>query len=391
MAHAHPAPAPLGGKYITPLTLNLAILIAIAGVILISRLIFGLGAVTHISDGYSWGIWIVYDVMVGSAFACGGYAVALLVYLFNKGEYHPLVRPALLGSLFGYTLAGASVIVDLGRYWNTWHIFTPGWAQVNSVMFEVAVCITLYVIVMWIEFSPVFLEKLGMRDIKRRLGRWMFLFIALGVLLPSMHQSSLGSMLVVFGTQISPLWQTLMLPVLYLMTAIAVGYAVVIFEATMASTGFKRPYELGLISRLSKVMWGFMVVYLAVRVVDLLWRGALVEAFQPSLVALMFWIEMAVFVLAVVLLARPAHRRRPDKLFLAAVFMMAGALLLRLNAALIGYRPGNGWEYFPSFTEIMFSVGIVAIEILGYIVLVRWLPVLPTSLPRVEGASVAAK
>jgi Ni/Fe-hydrogenase subunit HybB-like protein len=388
MSHAaHPAPAPLGGKYISPLTINLALLVAFAGVILLIRLIFGLGATTHISDGYSWGIWIVYDVMVGSAFACGGYAIALLVYIFNKGEYHPLVRPALLGSLFGYTLAGASVIVDLGRYWNTWHIFVPPWAQPNSVMFEVAVCITLYVIVMWIEFSPVFLEKLGMQDIKRRLGRWMFLFIALGVLLPSMHQSSLGSMLVVFGTQVNPLWQTLLLPVLYLMTAISVGYAVVIFESTLASSGFKRPYELGIISRLSTVMWGFTVVYLVVRVVDLIWRGAIVEAFQPSIVALMFWIEMAVFVAPVILLAKPANRRRPDKLFLAAVFLMTGALLLRLNAALVGYNAGDGWQYFPSFLEIMFSVGIVALEILGYIVLVRWLPVLP----KVEGTPAVAK
>ena len=73
-------------------------LIGVAGVILLLRLIFGLGAVTNINDGYSWGIWVVYDVMVGSAFACGGYAVALLVYIFNKGEYHPLVRPALLAA-----------------------------------------------------------------------------------------------------------------------------------------------------------------------------------------------------------------------------------------------------------------------------------------------------
>jgi Ni/Fe-hydrogenase subunit HybB-like protein len=254
-------------------------------------------------------------------------------------------------------------------------------------MFEVAVCITLYVIVMWIEFSPVFLEKLGMKDIKRRLGRWMFLFIALGVLLPSMHQSSLGSMLVVFGTQVNPLWQTLLLPVLYLMTAVSVGYAVVIFESTLASSGFKRPFELGIISRMSKVMWGFMIAYLVVRIVDVLVRGAIVEAFKPGVVALMFWIEMAVTVLPIVLLAKPQNRRRPDKLFLAAVFMMTCALLLRLNAALVGYNPGDGWHYFPSFTEIMFSVGIVAVEILGYIVLVRWLPVLP----KVEDSTAAAK
>jgi Ni/Fe-hydrogenase subunit HybB-like protein len=374
---AHSAPAPIGGSFITPVTLTMVALIGVAGVILLFRFIFGLGAVTNINDGYSWGIWVVYDVMVGSAFACGGYAVALLVYIFNKGEYHPLVRPALLGSLFGYTLAGASVIIDLGRYWNTWHIFTPGWAQINSVMFEVAVCITIYIVVMWLEFTPVFLEKTNRLDLKKKLGKWMFLVIALGALLPSMHQSSLGSLLIVFGTQINPLWQTMLLPALFLMTAISVGYAIVIFESTISAIGFKRPFELGMLAKLSRVMWGLLVVYLVVRVGDLVVRGAIVEAFKPNIMALMFWVEMAFFIAPAVMLAKAGNRRRPDKLFLSAVCMMTGTFMLRINGFLIGYETGNGWHYFPSVPEIMLTVGIIAIEILGYIVLVRLLPVLP--------------
>lgn len=378
-------PVPLGGPLVTPVTLTLAALAGIAAVILLIRFIFGIGAVTNINDGYSWGIWVVYDVMAGSAFACGGYAVALMVYIFNKGEYHPLVRPALLGSLFGYTLAGASVIFDLGRYWNTWHIFMPPWAQVNSVMFEVAVCITLYIGVMWIEFSPAFLERFGRKDLKQKLSKWMFLFIGLGVLLPSMHQSSLGSLLIVFGTQVNPLWQTLMLPAIFLMTAISVGYAVVIFESCLSASGFKRPFELDLITRLSKVMWGFLVVYLVLRSVDLAWRGAWGEAFKFNVMALCFWIEMAGFILPVILLAKPANRRRPDHLLISAVSLIVGTLMLRLNGFLIGYDTGPGWHYFPSLPELLVTIGIIAAEILGYIILVRWLPILP----KVEPAKTA--
>lgn len=378
-------PVPLGGPLVTPVTLTLAALTGIAAVILLIRFIFGIGAVTNVNDGYSWGIWVVYDVMAGSAFACGGYAVALMVYIFNKGEYHPLVRPALLGSLFGYTLAGASVIFDLGRYWNTWHIFMPPWAQVNSVMFEVAVCITLYIGVMWIEFSPAFLERFGRKDLKQKLSKWMFLFIGLGVLLPSMHQSSLGSLLIVFGTQVNPLWQTLMLPAIFLMTAITVGYAVVIFESCLSASGFKRPFELDLITRLSKVMWGFLVVYLVMRSVDLAWRGAWGEAFKFNVMALCFWIEMAGFILPVILLAKPAHRRRPDRLLISAVSLIVGTLMLRLNGFLIGYDASPGWHYFPSLPELLVTIGIIAAEILGYIVLVRWLPILP----KVEPAKTA--
>lgn len=374
---SHPAPAPLGGPLVTPTTLILAALAAIAVIVLGFRFFFGLGAVTNINDGYPFGIWIAYDVVIGSAFACGGYTMALLVYIFNKGEYHPMVRPALLASLFGYSLAGASVIFDLGRYWNFWHIYWPGYAQVNSVMFEVAVCITAYIVVMWIEFSPAFLEKFGLKDARRKLSKVLFLIIALGVVLPSMHQSSLGSLLVVFGNQIHPLWQTIMLPLLYLMTAVLIGFAIVIFESCLSSSGFKRPLELHLLGKLSHLMIWLLVAYLVVRLVDLAMRGALGSMFEASIEAVMFWIEMALFVAPLAILAQPAARRNPAKLFVAALCLMLAGFLLRINSFLVGYETGPGWHYFPSAPEIMVSVGMIALEVLGYIVLVRYLPVLP--------------
>jgi Ni/Fe-hydrogenase subunit HybB-like protein len=336
-----------------------------------------MGAVTNINDGYPWGIWVVYDVVIGSAFACGGYTIALLVYIFNKGEYHPMVRPALLASLFGYTLAGVGVLFDLGRYWNFWHILWPGYAQVNSVMFEVAVCISCYIVVMWIEFSPAFLEKFGLKDIKRKLGKVLFIFIALGILLPSMHQSSLGSLLVVFGYQIHPLWQTILLPLLFLMTAVLIGFAIIIFEACLSSSGFKRPLELHLLGKLSFLMIWVLAAYLALRFGDLAVRGALGSMFEARIEAVMFWIEMAFFTAPLVILIKPAARQNPSKLFIAAFCLMAAGFLLRINAFLVGYETGPGWHYFPSVPEIMVSIGMIALEILGYIVLVRYLPILP--------------
>ncbi len=376
-SHNHPAPAPLGGPLWTPTTKILAALVAIAGVILLARFIFGLGAVTNINDGYTWGIWVVYDVVIGSAFACGGYSVALLVYIFNKGEYHPMVRPALLASLFGYTLAGAGVIFDLGRYWNFWHIFWPGYAQPNSVMFEVAVCISAYIVVMWIEFSPAFLEKFGMTDSKRKLNKVLFFLIALGTVLPSMHQSSLGSLLVVFGYQVHPLWQSILLPLFYLMTAITIGFAIVIFEACLSASGFKRPLEMHLLGKLSKVMLWMLSAYLVVRFVDLAVRGALGNMFELDIEAFMFWVETALFVAPLVILSNAQARKNPAKLFIAACCLIMAGFILRINSFLVGYETGPGWHYFPSVTEIMVSIGMIALEILGYIVLVRYLPILP--------------
>jgi Ni/Fe-hydrogenase subunit HybB-like protein len=373
----HAAPAPVGGSLVNIVTLSCGVLIALMVAVLAVRFLFGLGAVTGLNDGYPWGIWVVVDVVIGSAFACGGFSVAMLVYIFNKGEYHPLVRPALLASLLGYTLAGAGVIFDLGRWWNVWNMFWPGSINPNSVMFEVAVCITLYIIVMWIEFSPTFLEQMGRVEARKKVGKAMFFLVALGTVLPMMHQSSLGTLLVVMGVQIHPLWQTPVLPLLYLLTAITMGYAVVLFESCLTSSAYRRRIEASMLTPLAKVMLGFLAVYVVVRVGDILVRGALPKAFVPSVEALMFWLEMACFVAPLILLGAETNRRNPARLFLAGILLMLGGALLRLNGFLIGYETGDGFTYFPTLAEILVTAGMFAIEVLGYIIITRRFPVLP--------------
>ncbi len=376
-AHQQAAPAPVGGKLLNTATFVCGVLIAAMIAILFVRFIFGLGAVTNLNDGYPWGIWVVFDVVIGSAFACGGFSVAMLVYIFNKGQYHPLVRPALLASLFGYTLAGVGVIFDLGRYWNFWHILWPTYANPNSVMFEVALCISAYITVMWIEFSPVFMEKWGLKVQKKKLEKVLFFFIALGTLLPMMHQSSLGTLLVVMGGQVNPLWQTPVVPLLYLLSAVAIGYGVVLFESCVAASAYRREIEVYLLEPMAKIMLGVLAVFLVVRVVDLVWRGALGHAFSPSLEAFFFWLETALFVLPFLLVATTAARRNPARLFLAGVAIMLGGIFLRVNGFLIGYDTGPGWHYFPSIAEMLVTIGMFAIEVLAYIIITRRFPVLP--------------
>jgi Ni/Fe-hydrogenase subunit HybB-like protein len=385
-SHRHAAPAPVGGSLLNAATFVCGVLIAIMAAVLMARFVLGLGAVTNINDGYSWGMWVVVDVMIGSALATGGFSVALLVYIFNRGEYHPLVRPALLASLFGYTLAGGGIFFDLGRWWNFWHIFWPGYINPNSVMFEVAACVTAYILVMWIEFSPVFLEKFGLKVARAKLNKVLFFFIALGVLLPMMHQSSLGTMLVVMGGQVNPLWQTPAVPLIYLLTAIVMGYGVVLFESCVAAATYRRQIEVHLLNPLSKIMLGTLAVYMLVRVADLAVRGAFGAAFEPGWAAVFFWLENIAFIAPFFLIASAADRRNPARLFLAGIAIMVGGSLLRLNGFLIGYEPGPGWSYFPSLTEIMVTAGMFAVEVIGYIVITRRFPVLP----REEAPAAAA-
>ena len=180
----------LGGPIWTKPFKILTVFAVIAIVLIFKRYLFGLASVTNLNDGYPWGLWITYDVVTGTAIACGGYAMALLVYIFNRGQYHPLVRSALLASMFGYTLAGVSIYIDVGRWWQLHNIFLPAYANINSIMFEVAFCVATYVMVMWIEFSPAFLEgRPGQEKKLKFVNRLMIIYNALGNILPTMKQT----------------------------------------------------------------------------------------------------------------------------------------------------------------------------------------------------------
>jgi len=235
----------------------------------------------------------------------------------------------------------------------------------------------VYIAVMWVEFAPAACEKWGMQDARKKLDKWMWLVLAVGTVLPMMHQSSLGTLLVVFGEQIHPLWQTKLLPLIYLMTAVTLGYAVVIFESCLASSGFKRPLEMHILRHLSKVMLGILGTYLVVRFGDLLFRGALGSAFHLSREAAFFWLETLTFAAPLLLLARAEDRDHPQRLFLAAVSLMLAGFLLRLNSFLIGYQTGGNYSYFPSVPEMLVTFGIIALEVLLYVVFVRAFPILP--------------
>ena len=373
--------APVGGRIWTRFTLSLLTLVVLMLAVLAARFIYGFSAVTNLNDGYPWGIWIAFDVVVGTGLGAGGFSVAFLTYILNRGQYHPLVRPALLTALFGYMQAGLSVMFDLGRYWNFWRLFVPGYAHLDSVLFEVAVCVTAYTGVLFIEFTPVVFERFGWTNARRWLGRVLFAAVAVGIVLPTMHQSSLGSLLLVFGTQIDPLYQTPLLPVLFLVSCVGMGLAGVVLEGVVSALYFKRPLEREL---LAKLMWigallgaGFLILRLA----DVALRGVLPLAFTPRAVTLTFWLENAMLGLPILLLATPAARRRADRVFIAAGLLASGGALYRLAAYLVAYDTGAGFRYFPSLGELAVTLGLVAFEVLAFIVIVRLFPVLPKLQP----------
>ena len=335
-------PQPLGGKIISKPVMIFGPLIVICMLLIVKRLVFGLGSVSDLNGGFPWGVWIAFDLLIGTGFACGGWALAWAVYVFNRGQYHPLVRPALLASLFGYSLGGLSITIDVGRYWNLPYFYIPGHFNVNSVLFETAVCMTIYIGVMALEFAPALFERLGWKLSLKRLNKVMFFIIALGALLPTMHQSSMGSLMISAGYKVHPLWQSYeMLPLFSLLTAFIMGFSIVIFEGSLVQAGLRGngPDEKSLFVKLTNTISVLLAIFIVLRVAKL--------------------------------------RNDSRMLFLSALSALLGCATWRLTYSLVAFNPGGGYAYFPTWEELLISIGFVAIEICAYIVLIRLLPILP--------------
>ena len=378
------AAAPLGGRIFTR---GFNTLLAIGGVgiaILVWRFFAGLGATTGMNDGYPWGIWIAFDVVTGTAIACGGYAMALMVYIFNRGKYHPLVRPALLTTALGYTIAGLSVFVDIGRWWNAWQLPLFWKWNFTSVLLEVALCIMTYVVVAWIEVSRSVMEKwerkakyLWLQRVARIwnpiLEKALPFMIAFGILLPTMHQSSLGSLYLI-STKLHPLWHTRLLPLLFLISVIGMGYAGVVIESTLSGFAFKLPSEWKLLGKLSKAISVSFFIYLGIRLSALALNGF--PGFGWNGLSAMLLLEIALFLVPALLLLSERNRNNPGILFLSAMLALLAGALYRFDTYLVAFDPGPGWHYFPSIPEMLVTVGFVALEIAAYMLIVKLFPIL---------------
>lgn len=378
---------PVGGPLTTRAMRALVAVAAVGLAVMIYRFFFGIGAIAAINDGYPWGLWIALDVVTGTALACGGYATALLVYVFNKGKYHPLVRSALLTSALGYTMAIVAVTVDIGRYWNLWHVplFVWHW-NLDSILLEVALCVAVYTMVVWIEMSPAFFERwktssnLRLRRLAQQglpfVERNLIWFVALGLLLPTMHQSSLGGVLLLAGQRLHALWNTPLLPLLFLLSCLSMGYAAVILESTLSSRLFQRRFETAMLAGIGGVVIFVQLAFVVVRMLDIVMRGHLSTLFAFDLRSNLVLIEFALLLAPVVLLRNTSARMNKANLFRGALLLAAGGALYRIDSYLVAFQPGAHWSYFPSIGEMVSSMGLIAIETIAFVVIVKQFPIL---------------
>ncbi len=391
-AHAHPRP--LGGKLLDRPTLVLLAIFGVASLVMAYRFFFGIGSVSNMTDGFTWGIWEPVNVVVFTGIGAGAYGVGLLCYLLNKGQYHALVRPAVLVGAISYTLGGSSIVVALGRYWNAVILPVVPWWNLSSVLLEVAVCVMSYIFVLWVEVLPSVFDGAAEAKSPRwssfgkrwgaALAKKMPYVIALAILLPTMHQSSLGGLMLLAVTKVHPFWHTALLPLLFLISCLSMGYGAVVVLVSLLKLGYNAQHDQKLFASMSKVNAGLLVAYLVLRVGDIVLAGKLryLGANWPTF---FFAIELALFAVPAVLFFLPKVQANRGRLFGAALLSLWAGAVYRVDTYMTAYRPAGwgadgepvpaGWSYFPSLGETVVTVGMAAIGIAVFLLVSKLFPV----------------
>jgi len=397
--------------------------LAIFGVALMFfRWFFGLGASTNLSDGYAWGFWIGVDILAGIALAAGGFVMAGTVHLFGGHKFHALSRPAILTALLGYLMFIFGLFIDLGRPWNLWRAIFH-WHH-ESPMFEVAWCVMLYTTVLILEFLPVIFERYrltNLHDLWRKFVPWIIiamlsvfmlamtssvvwmlvlaaillfweicmrngwmprdkqmpiLMIMAGIMFSTMHQSSLGSLFLLVPQKLHILWYSPLLPLFFLLSAIMVGPAMVIFEALLSERVLGHKAHFDLLTRLAKAMPYLLGFYLLLKVGDIVGRWAVINAFSLSAQTVSWWMELSVgVILPLVLFLSPDVRNSRSGLLWTSLLVVIGLIWNRINVAMVGVIVKQWETYYPHWIEIFITVGIVSLGLLVFRWVGRNLPV----------------
>jgi len=386
---------PLRTKFWTPGVILLAAFMAAGAVAVIARFTGGIGYVSNLSNARPWGIWIGIDVASGVALAAGGFTTAALAHILGRRYYEPVVRPALLTAMLGYTFVVLGLLVDIGRSWAIWKPMF-NW-NLNSVLFEVAMCVMFYLTVLYIEFIPVVAEQFKdrinfpglfsklntpieslLKFAEAILGKLMWIFIIAGVVLSCMHQSSLGSLMLIAPTKLHPLWYTPILPLLFLTSALAVGFPMVVFETTIVTSSLKLNSEMKILTPLTRITIGLLGIYLALKTGDIYVRGTWKYLLDGTFQTNSFLAEIVLGAIVPWLMLLSGKIRRSRKgIFIASSLIIGGVVLNRVNVFLVGYTPSvSNIRYFPAPGEIFITLGLIATLMFIYRFLVTYLPVL---------------
>lgn len=360
-------------SYFTTFNIVTGLIIAAGLVVTVLRFTGGLGAVTNLDDNNPWGIWIGFDLLCGVALAAGGYTTSAACYIFGFKRFHSAVRPAILTAFLGYSLVVLALHYDVGR---PWRLPYPIFVQqgTTSLLFEVGLCVFLYLAVLFLEFLPTLFEWTGWKKVRDILVKVTLVLTIFGVILSTLHQSSLGALYVIAPSKLHPLWYSTYLPVFFFISSIAAGLSMVIFEGTLSHKYLHRMMDheynrnhddvvLGFAKAASLVLFGYFAVKMVGVAYDNNW-GYLASGYGAW-----FLVEMLCFVaLPAFLYAVGSRDKNLSLIKWTAALTVLGIILNRFNISLIAfnYHLPSQDRYVPHVMEIIISVFIVTVGIVAF-------------------------
>ncbi len=332
-------------------------------------------SITNLNDQFPWGLWIGFDVLCGVGLAAGGFTICAITHIFNIEKYKPLARPAILTAFLGYLLVIFGLMFDLGKPYNIWHALIM-WNP-RSVMFEVAWCVMLYTTVLFLEFAPMLLEKFKMNKTLNIMKKVSIVIMILGIILSTLHQSSLGSLFLIVPTRMNALWYSSLLPVYFYLSAIGAGLAMVIFESYTSARAFGKGIELDLLSRIGFISAIVLILTLVLKISDLYLSNKLHLLMEFNQQTLFYSIEMLVgIILPFTFLVQKKLRQNKSWLYISACLIVAGFLLNRLNVSITAISSMSGVDYFPSIHEFSISLMLIVLGLWAFRIIVKYLPVM---------------
>jgi Ni/Fe-hydrogenase subunit HybB-like protein len=366
--------------------------VAAVGMVLAGFRLFGaLGSYSGMNDVYAWGVWKTFNVMTLTALGSGGLAVGCAAWLLDRKELHVVMRTALVTSFLFYVTGLAALAIDVGRPWNFWNLLVPSHWNLHSPLFEVALAMPLYCVVfLGFENSPAVVEHFWYRGSPRsrriirtwqpRMRRIYPYMISVAYLLPLGHQSSLGALLLLAGGKLDALWQTPLLPLLYLIQAFVCGFAFVTFILMASCVTWRRALDMRVIAQLGSLQSWTSLGWLVLRFGDLAYRHRLGNTLRHDLLGELFWLENLLIAVPALALRFSAVRTTPRVAFGMAILGVSGGMLYRFTPTTLSFNAGRISIYFPSPAELLISVGFIALALGSFVLSVKWLAILPGSL-----------
>jgi Ni/Fe-hydrogenase subunit HybB-like protein len=371
-----------GKKVLTPFNLVAGTIVIIGLILTVLRFTQGLKATTNLSDYNPWGIWIGFDLLVGVALAAGGYVTSAACYIFGMKKYHSAVRPAILTGFLGYATVVLALHYDVGRPWRLPYPFIMQ-RGTTSLLFEVAACVALYLTVLFLEFSPAALEWLGLKKARNLASKLTLALTILGVILSTLHQSSLGALFLIAPSKLYPLWYSSYLPVYFFVSSIFAGLSMVIFEGTLSHKFFHDKMDathlaeregvvLGFSKAASWVMAGYFIIKVIGISVDHNWHYLATGYGAWFLVEILGFVALPCFLYAV-----GVRDRNLGLLKFTSLWTVLGIVVNRLNVSLIAfnYQLPASERYVPSVMEIGTTLFLVTVMILAFRFIATRMPI----------------